>query len=754
MMRKQSKTRQGRITVGLMAILFIGMLAFALAPEEVCAASESAGSWQELQNKFNSLNNVTIELSDECVASESDSCLILQEGKKITLDLNGHTLDRNADFSITEETDAVIVYGDLTIIDKKNTGKITGGRGLDGAFKVDGGALTIKGGTITGNSAWSTAGGVCVDGGGSFTMNGGSIENNYGESVGGVVLNNGSFNLTDGKITDNDSYFYNGGVYIYKGTFTMSGGEISGNDGQYCAGVMIPEDGAGDAVFDLRGGSVAGGKVNYSFWEEDTTTGSIDVRNGTFKLSGNPSISSGEFADVYLAEGKRIDVTGKLKDDLSLSVETEKEPAEGAPITITNGLQGNGDIFNFSSYKGYGVGENTAGEAVLGTPALDITYKAGDGTGSDVSMKGIKDYTYTLLDCMFTPPDEMEFTGWIFWSNPTIHEAGTTFTLNSSKRLTAQYECIEHDWTEIEYEWDEDNTEVTAERICQRCGEEDEETVSAEEEIVEPTCEEPGLVTWTSEEFENEDFEVQIKTEDIDPIGHDWGVWKVIKKANALTAGSKQRVCDNDPTHVEEETIPAAGVSGTLLAKMTAKGGKGLKIGWTKVNGAEGYDIFFARCNSGGKEIACKKVKTISGNKTFSWKKTGLKKKTAYKMYVKAFAAKDGKKTYIRTSPTMHAFTSGYDKNYTNAKAVTLKEKTVTLKKGKTYKIEASVKKLKSKKKLMTKGHAPKLRYLSSDKKIVTVSNSGKIAAKAKGVCTVYVYAHNGLSKSIKVTVK
>lgn len=54
----------------------------------------------------------------------------------------------------------------------------------------------------------------------------------------------------------------------------------------------------------------------------------------------------------------------------------------------------------------------------------------------------------------------------------------------------------------------------------------------------------------------------------------------------------------------------------------------------------------------------------------------------------------------------------------------------------------------------MGKAHTPKLRYLTSNKKIATVIGAGKITAKAKGTCWVYVYAHNGVSKSIKVTVK
>ncbi len=187
------------------------------------------------------------------------------------------------------------------------------------------------------------------------------------------------------------------------------------------------------------------------------------------------------------------------------------------------------------------------------------------------------------------------------------------------------------------------------------------------------------------------------------------------------------------------------------MAKMTAKGGKSLMISWNQIKGAEGYDIFFVKCNHNN---ACKYIKTIKGNQTLKWTKKGLKKKKAYKAYVKAWIMKNGKKTYVRTSPTVHAYASGSTKNYTNAKKVTVKKAEVSLNKGKTYQIKAKVKKLKKGKKLMKKGHGPKLRYLSSNTKVATVSSSGVITARAKGKCSVYVYAINGVSKTVAVTVK
>ena len=115
---------------------------------------------------------------------------------------------------------------------------------------------------------------------------------------------------------------------------------------------------------------------------------------------------------------------------------------------------------------------------------------------------------------------------------------------------------------------------------------------------------------------------------------------------------------------------------------------------------------------------------------------------------------KDGKKTYVKSSLKVHAYTSGGSKKYTNAKSVTVKKAKVSLKAGGKYKIKAKVNRLQSGKKLMPSVHGSKLRYVSSNKKIATVSKTGRITAKAKGSCRIYVIAVNGARKAIRLTVK
>ena len=205
---------------------------------------------------------------------------------------------------------------------------------------------------------------------------------------------------------------------------------------------------------------------------------------------------------------------------------------------------------------------------------------------------------------------------------------------------------------------------------------------------------------------------------------------------------------DVNPT--PDENAPAEPKE-AFIATVKAKGNKALKVSWTKVENAAGYDIYMAKC---GKSPKYSKVKTIKGNKTLAWTKKGLRRKSTYQFYVKAWSKKNGKKTYLMVTPKAHAFTSGGNRSYTNAGKVTTAKAEITLKKGKTFKIKAKVAKIKKSKKLMHKSHAVKFRYLSADKKVATVTGKGKIKAVGKGTCYVYVYAHNGVYGKINVTVK
>jgi hypothetical protein len=130
--------------------------------------------------------------------------------------------------------------------------------GGSGGVLVDGGAFTMSGGEISGNTG-AGGGGVRVSGsGGAFTMSGGEISGNTGVSGGGVLVNGGTFTMSGGEISGNNasgSGFGGGGVYVNGGEFTMSGGEISDNSTSgRGGGVFVINNG----TFNMSGGTISG----------------------------------------------------------------------------------------------------------------------------------------------------------------------------------------------------------------------------------------------------------------------------------------------------------------------------------------------------------------------------------------------------------------------------------------------------------------------------------------------------------------
>ena len=165
------------------------------------------------------------------------------------------------------------------------------------------------------------------------------------------------------------------------------------------------------------------------------------------------------------------------------------------------------------------------------------------------------------------------------------------------------------------------------------------------------------------------------------------------------------------------------------------------RLKWKKVNGADGYRIYAARCGGGRK---LKKVKEIkSGNQTvFSHKK--LKKNTYYRYRVVAYKNEGKIKKIIGRSLILHTLTEG-SKKYGNPRRVSVRGKKLSLAAGASVKISASVHS-KGKK---IKRHVPKIRYVVSDPLVAGISPGGRLQAKKKGNCRIYAVAQNGAYVSI-----
>ena len=301
-------------------------LCLSLLPVTALAAGEHdshSNGWTEFTAGITTLSGGSYYLSGDVEYTGTESITVSGE---VILCLNDHKLD------LKGQHISVGSGASLTLCDCSTGGVLTGGSGSNGGgvYVGGGGTFTMTGGSIAGNTA-NAGGGVYVDEGGTFTMEDGSINNNQATSGGGggVMVNKGSFTLSGGSITGNttndDTFGYGGGVCLY-GTFYLSGDSIIQNN---------TKAGATDNL--------------YLGWN-------------TIKITGP------------LGENARIGVT-----------------AEGVPRSFISGWSDNmagenpADYFSSDS-DALGIGLNTAGEAVLGSPCTTITLHPNGGTLPEYSL--------------------------------------------------------------------------------------------------------------------------------------------------------------------------------------------------------------------------------------------------------------------------------------------------------------------------------------------------------------------------------
>ena len=223
-----------------------------------------------------------------------------------------------------------------------------------------------------------------------------------------------------------------------------------------------------------------------------------------------------------------------------------------------------------------------------------------------------------------------------------------------------------------------------------------------------------------------------------------------VKPANNLGPGADEKAVDLAIKNLKNDSDPKGSKFGVLKAKAAKTTKTSITVSWTKVKGAKKYIVYSNKCGkTKGKINAYKLIKTTTAKSIKLTKINGKKivKGTYYKFLIVAVNSK-GK--VVSTSKTIHVATKGG--KVTNYKSIKLNASSKALKKGKTFKVKVTSK-TKQVKKASVKNHRS-FKYESSNTKIATVSSKGKIKAKKKGTCYVYVYAQNGVYKRIKIKVK
>lgn len=245
----------------------------------------------------------------------SSGRILVPADTKITIDLNGYTIDRNLQ-SGAGNGQVIIVKGTLTVVDSSTNvwtdetgGKITGGYNASSSGYAYGSGVYVMGGT--------------------FNLEGGSILNNNisGKAIGiGVCVagdgeNVGSFNMYGGRISGHKNAVgnatYGGGVGVCgsNSMFTMYGGVIENNEATIGGGICSYN--SNDASININGGTVRNNKAVKT--ANDSLSDSKEVGGGgvgSYK-SGNISLQAGEisgnFSDsngggIYIASAEELSV--------------------------------------------------------------------------------------------------------------------------------------------------------------------------------------------------------------------------------------------------------------------------------------------------------------------------------------------------------------------------------------------------------------------------------------------------------------
>ena len=363
------------------------------------------GTWTQLSEKM--AEGGYISLGEDVSPDEGETFLSVPSEKEVTLDLNGHIIDR----ALTEAVEngyVIKVEGTLTLKDStetepgNGTGAVTGGWNTqtcggvyvntDGTLllqsgKISGnkathaggvystGTIGMTGGAICDNSAEKRGGGVYIVSNGTMDMQGGTICGNNANLGGGVAVYGGSFNISGGSICDNTASpnpggGSGGGVMVgptSSSSFSMSGGKIIGNLSLSGGGIFY-----GLGTCSISGGEISGNTVQDYIYSNTTYIaegGGIYASNetsvhvqGSLRIENNKH--SGDDNNVFLESRNAyldpcvIAITDSLTEDAHIGVYSDQ-----TDFVITSGLKDRGTLSNFTSDRGGEILLNEAGEA-------------------------------------------------------------------------------------------------------------------------------------------------------------------------------------------------------------------------------------------------------------------------------------------------------------------------------------------------------------------------------------------------------
>ena len=299
--------------------------------------------------------------------------LISVTGEDTELILAGTTINGQKG---TKEVSYLVYVGDGATVNMEDGTSLVNNK--ETAVYVDnGGAFTMEGGEISGNTGSVWAGGI-QNCGGTVNLKGGEIKNNTAFQGGGVVTAYGGTTVLDGaSITGNTAEKDGGGVYVQganSGTsvFEMRSGTISGNNSSAFGGGIAALYHTSDVKVKVSGGTIENNTARRD--GDAISLEGEDEKYPSMELSGSPTISGSVFLYDRVA-GPVIYITGAFTPTAPIGLSPNRGDEGVVAVTYEDGLTP--DLSHFTSLlENLGLKQN--GQNLEWAKKVQISFKSAD----------------------------------------------------------------------------------------------------------------------------------------------------------------------------------------------------------------------------------------------------------------------------------------------------------------------------------------------------------------------------------------
>ena len=512
-----------------------------------------------------------------------NSYLSLQLGKTLYLCLNGYTLNLEGSSYIWIGSKGAALY--LCDCSAEKTGTVSGGSNY--CVSVDD--------NIDSNAA--------------FNMYGGTLRDGKKSHGGGVDVHAGTMNMYGGTITENTATSDGGGIFVntsgalnlYGGTITKN--KVNTNEDHHGGGVYVESNfKTGVGKISISGSPVITGNTRTYTPTSTTTTENVYLSYGFTNSGDLPIIKLGTLtsgADIGIWAGVNVfsdasetDYSGYFSSDVAgyhveYNADKKLELKSGAahvhsggtatcteqavcvkcnkpygPLDPNNhsGTLGEWQSNDDNHWKEYSCchahaeeGTHTGGTATCTAEAVCAT------CGKKYGALAAHDFTAEVAEARYlTSAADCEKAA-VYYKSCRICGLSSKGTADEATFTSGN--ILGHDWGEPEYTWTPvaDGYMCSARKVCQRCSTDVAEIATVTYAVTTaPTCLNDGTGTYTATFSAEFGFPAQTKDVTLSATGHSWGEatysWRSHTTYFTCTA---KRVCQNDSTHEETETVTA-----------------------------------------------------------------------------------------------------------------------------------------------------------------------------------------------------